>query len=353
MYDGNFNVTGLIGTDGTVVERYVYDPYGKVSFLDGSWGALSASAYDNQILYCGYRYDPESGLYQVRYRYYHPTLGRWTARDKIGYVDGMSLYEYVRGSPKQSIDPTGLRTETIVASELDKSARLTTDWCCREDEVIITKAVGSAFRVVHDVMASLLNIEEETVPFFEFRRFFYSSYILAPIPTDDLNKVYRAYAAVFDGMKWSPQNDPFALKPYPLITLAPFREYILGGIHAICEGKNGLCADGRSAYAEQDRLGTRTIHICHNFVHGITDHGRVMTIIHEVLHGVAFAEDFRGLVGPKYYDGRDKDDFPIYSEGEMVSGQFTGAKYRVSVSKAERLIHADTLAAFAMLWYKP
>jgi RHS repeat-associated protein len=108
MYDGNFNVTGLIEPDGDMVERYMYDPYGNVSFLDGSWGALSASAYDNPILYCGYRYDPESGLYQVRYRYYHPTLGTWTARDKIGYVDGMSLYEYCRGMPNRQTDPSGL-----------------------------------------------------------------------------------------------------------------------------------------------------------------------------------------------------------------------------------------------------
>jgi RHS repeat-associated protein len=107
-YDGNFNVTALIGTNGTVAERYVYDPYGKVSFLDGSWGARSASAYDNEILYCGYRFDPESGLYHVRERYYDPITGTWKTRDPSGYVDGVSLYEYCTSNPEVRIDPWGM-----------------------------------------------------------------------------------------------------------------------------------------------------------------------------------------------------------------------------------------------------
>jgi RHS repeat-associated protein len=124
MYDGNFNVTGLVEPDGDVAERYVYDPYGKVSFLDGSWGAISASAYDNQVLYCGYRFDPESGLYQVRYRYHHPTLVRWVTRDPAGYVDGMSLYEYVGSRPLMALDPYGLwlvqwETKYVVADKDD------------------------------------------------------------------------------------------------------------------------------------------------------------------------------------------------------------------------------------------
>ena len=109
MYDGNFNVTALIGMNGTVAERYVYDPYGKVSFLDGSWGALSASAYDNEILYCGYRFDPETGLYCVRHRYLHPTLGRWATRDPAGYVDGANLFGYGKGNPPNHVDPWGLK----------------------------------------------------------------------------------------------------------------------------------------------------------------------------------------------------------------------------------------------------
>src|SRR5262249_6398860 len=35
--DANANVTALINTSGSVVERYDYDPYGKPTFLSASW----------------------------------------------------------------------------------------------------------------------------------------------------------------------------------------------------------------------------------------------------------------------------------------------------------------------------
>jgi RHS repeat-associated protein len=71
--------------------------------------------YGNEILYLrsipcgsGYRYDPESGLYHVRFRYYHPTLGRWLVRDHwMQYADGMGLYEYVSSDPLAYLDPEG------------------------------------------------------------------------------------------------------------------------------------------------------------------------------------------------------------------------------------------------------
>jgi RHS repeat-associated protein len=151
--DANFNVTALVDAEtGGVVERYMYDPYGKATVCEDDWTPRedNASAVANEILYCGYRYDPETGLDQVRYRYYHPTLGRWISRDPIGateqmtsvlaceivksardaalvkltgriglmvksttravleYADGPDLYVYSGLHPTFTIDPTGL-----------------------------------------------------------------------------------------------------------------------------------------------------------------------------------------------------------------------------------------------------
>ncbi|MCX6033529.1 MAG: RHS repeat-associated core domain-containing protein [Chloroflexi bacterium] len=107
-HDANMNVTALVNTSGTVVERVVYDPYGRPKFYDGSWANPSdTSAYANEILYCGYRFDPESGLYHVRHRSYHPTLGRWGGRDPSGYVDSMNMLEYCIGAPVSKRDPLG------------------------------------------------------------------------------------------------------------------------------------------------------------------------------------------------------------------------------------------------------
>ena len=110
--DANMNVTALVNTSGVVQERYVYDAYGKATIYDDDWSdtVTWAASKKNEILYCGYRYDPESNLYHVRNRMYHPTLGRWLQRDPLGYADGMSLYEYVRSSPMNFLDLTGEAT---------------------------------------------------------------------------------------------------------------------------------------------------------------------------------------------------------------------------------------------------
>jgi RHS repeat-associated protein len=127
-HDANFNVTALVGPDGTVVERYAYDPYGQVIVLNGAadpdgqeWTPDPGNASDvsSEVLYAGYRFDPETGFYHVRHRSYHPTLGRWTSRDPAGYVDGMNLYAYCQGEPADYSDPWG-----IAATDANKDQSL-------------------------------------------------------------------------------------------------------------------------------------------------------------------------------------------------------------------------------------
>jgi len=119
--DANFNVTALIEPDGDVVERVVYDPYGKPTFYDGSWANPSAtSAYANDVLYTGHRLDVETGLIYGGFRYYHPTMGRWTTWDPIGYKVAMSLYESVLGNPCNIRDPYGLEPNRADAIGFDQ-----------------------------------------------------------------------------------------------------------------------------------------------------------------------------------------------------------------------------------------
>jgi len=107
--DRNMNVTTLTDPSDNVVERYAYAPYGNPRAYDASWTPRgSGGAYDNPIRFCGYYYDHESGLYHVRFRMYQPLYGRWMQRDPLGYVDEMSLYEYVGSMPTLFLDPLGL-----------------------------------------------------------------------------------------------------------------------------------------------------------------------------------------------------------------------------------------------------
>jgi hypothetical protein len=44
----------------------------------------------------------------VRHRVYQAHIGRWATRDPLGYVQGMSLYQYVLSQPILRTDPSGL-----------------------------------------------------------------------------------------------------------------------------------------------------------------------------------------------------------------------------------------------------
>lgn len=105
--DAGFNVTALISTAGTVVERFAYDPYGAATVLTSGWSATTDSC-NWAFRWKGGRYDSGNGLYNFRNRDYSPTLGRWMQNDPAGYVDGANLYQAVLGAPIDNVDPLGL-----------------------------------------------------------------------------------------------------------------------------------------------------------------------------------------------------------------------------------------------------
>ena len=66
----------------------------------------------------GMDYDPMSGLYYSRERYYSPTLQRWMGKDPAGTVDGLNAYQNTLDNPEGNLDPMVLLTdpETIQRS---------------------------------------------------------------------------------------------------------------------------------------------------------------------------------------------------------------------------------------------
>src|SRR5262249_23191073 len=86
--DANYNVTALVNSSGSVVERDVYDPYGKVTFLNASWGTLTGSAYAWIYLFQGTRLDQTSNLFGDREREESSSLGRWDQVDPLGLAGG-------------------------------------------------------------------------------------------------------------------------------------------------------------------------------------------------------------------------------------------------------------------------
>jgi RHS repeat-associated protein len=115
LQDTLYRAVALTNSAGSVVEAYDTDAYGNTLIstgpgADGVWFTdddVQSNYGANSIIYCGYRYDPESENYYVRNRYYAPALGRWLTRDPIGVKGGTNLYAYVASSPVGKVDAWG------------------------------------------------------------------------------------------------------------------------------------------------------------------------------------------------------------------------------------------------------
>ncbi len=108
MQDANWNVTGLVNTSGTVVERYVYSPYGVATVLAPDWSARGSSDYSWMYMFQGGRYDAATGNYKFNARDYRPTMGQWLERDPLGLAaHDLNIGRFVADSPTNYFDPSG------------------------------------------------------------------------------------------------------------------------------------------------------------------------------------------------------------------------------------------------------
>jgi len=99
----HFSVTAIVNTSGAVQERYGYNGFGQPRFMTDNF-VNSTSSKQWETLFDCYRYDSQTGLYQVRYRYLHPRLGLWLSRDSKEYAGGINLYAYVSNDPINILD---------------------------------------------------------------------------------------------------------------------------------------------------------------------------------------------------------------------------------------------------------
>jgi RHS repeat-associated protein len=119
-FDKAGSVYQLIGSDGTVVASYQYDPYGNRVQVSGSIA--------NDIGYTGLFQHQPSGLLLAEFRPYSPSIGRWLSRDALGEfaqihvgpngraflsssrVPDVNLYSYVLNDPVNLNDKLGLQS---------------------------------------------------------------------------------------------------------------------------------------------------------------------------------------------------------------------------------------------------
>ena len=87
---------------GAIAQRMSYDEFGVVlEDTNAGWQPFG---------YAGGMIDPATGLVRFGSRDFEPNIGRWTAKDPIGFGGGTgNLYEYVQGDPVNLADASGLK----------------------------------------------------------------------------------------------------------------------------------------------------------------------------------------------------------------------------------------------------
>lgn len=101
--DGLGSITDITDATGAIKQRYTYSSFGKIeSQLDPS--------FVQPYTFTAREFDPETGLYHYRTRYYDPLSGRFISEDPIRFMGGINFYAMVYNSPTNWVDPWGLWT---------------------------------------------------------------------------------------------------------------------------------------------------------------------------------------------------------------------------------------------------
>lgn len=102
-YDALGSTAALTDSAGVVTDEYDFEAFGETAAENGAtpnpylWNARS-----------GYRYDAETGLYDIRRRKYSADSGRFISEDPV-HSDDQNLYRYIANQPVMRRDPSGLQ----------------------------------------------------------------------------------------------------------------------------------------------------------------------------------------------------------------------------------------------------
>lgn len=99
-YDGQGKVVSVTEEARKEIAYYEYDAWGNILTECGS--------FSNEFAFSTKQASAGTGFIDFGYRWYDPTVGRWTQRDPIGLAGGVNLYDYAIGNPTNRIDLYGL-----------------------------------------------------------------------------------------------------------------------------------------------------------------------------------------------------------------------------------------------------
>jgi RHS repeat-associated protein len=111
------SITALVDSAGQVINQVTYDSFGNVL-------SQTSPAAGDRYLFTGREYDPETGLYYYRARYYSPSIGIFISQDPLSFAAGdANLTRYVGNMPTMFSDPFGLMVVAEAAPVTESGLR--------------------------------------------------------------------------------------------------------------------------------------------------------------------------------------------------------------------------------------
>lgn len=145
-----------------IISYEEYAPYGSSTYQ----AVRSQTETAKRYRYTGKERDEESGLYYHGARYYADWLGRWTATDPAGLVDGPNPYVYGRSNPLSYTDSTGTQCDPTNASCIDPTVATVDEqsMTCHAPDSSSNISNSSSFAVASGASSLLGSFLTPTIP---------------------------------------------------------------------------------------------------------------------------------------------------------------------------------------------
>jgi RHS repeat-associated protein len=106
--DAMGSATAILDEDGNVLERRSYEAFGEMASMTPDGTPVEESPTGLDVGFQGQILDGITTIYQMGYRWYNPTLGRWLSRDPIGLEGGGNLCSFAANNALDNNDVFGL-----------------------------------------------------------------------------------------------------------------------------------------------------------------------------------------------------------------------------------------------------
>ncbi len=156
-YDQVGSLRIVADASGNVIKRINYDSFGNI--IDDT-----DPSFEVPFGFAGGLYDKDIGLVRFGHRDYDPGVGRWTAKDQIGFIGGdIDLYGYCLNDPINLIDPDGLYSLWPFNSKIETGIkeRARDYGVCISPDVADQAARAIRIEATKDEVKKLLRLEDE------------------------------------------------------------------------------------------------------------------------------------------------------------------------------------------------